>query len=168
MYDEVRKDNLYFLATGGGITFGGGEPLLWTPFIKEFRRICGEGWKINIETSLNVPGEVLRSVTEVVDNYIIDIKDIDPDIYFKYTGRDNAKVLENLRYLSEVGLAPRCLVRIPEIPGYNGAGDIARSEALLRGLGFDNLDLFKYDTVKNGERKRNLQDAQGDPPEDRQ
>ena len=28
LYDEIKKDNLYFLATGGGVTFGGGEPLL--------------------------------------------------------------------------------------------------------------------------------------------
>lgn len=29
LYEEVRADELYFLATGGGITFGGGEPLLY-------------------------------------------------------------------------------------------------------------------------------------------
>ena len=26
LLNEVKQDNLYFLATGGGITFGGGEP----------------------------------------------------------------------------------------------------------------------------------------------
>ena len=36
LYDEVKKDNLYFLATGGGITFGGGEPCLHSDFIKQF------------------------------------------------------------------------------------------------------------------------------------
>ena len=28
LYDQVKMDELYFLATGGGITFGGGEPCL--------------------------------------------------------------------------------------------------------------------------------------------
>ena len=28
LYEKVRIDDLYFIATGGGITFGGGEPLL--------------------------------------------------------------------------------------------------------------------------------------------
>ena len=28
LYEEVRKDELYFLASCGGVTFGGGEPLL--------------------------------------------------------------------------------------------------------------------------------------------
>ncbi|MDE6109409.1 MAG: radical SAM protein, partial [Muribaculaceae bacterium] len=27
LYDETRIDELYFVATNGGITFGGGEPL---------------------------------------------------------------------------------------------------------------------------------------------
>lgn len=27
LYNRVKQDRLYFLATGGGVTFGGGEPL---------------------------------------------------------------------------------------------------------------------------------------------
>ena len=41
LYEKVRIDELYFLATGGGITFGGGEPLLYSDFLQEFRGICG-------------------------------------------------------------------------------------------------------------------------------
>lgn len=37
---NVEMDNLYFLAIGGGICFGGGEPLLWSSFIKEFCELC--------------------------------------------------------------------------------------------------------------------------------
>ncbi|MBR3733776.1 MAG: radical SAM protein, partial [Bacteroidaceae bacterium] len=37
LLSEVTGDNLYFLATGGGITFGGGEPLQYPDFIAEFR-----------------------------------------------------------------------------------------------------------------------------------
>ncbi len=28
LFNEIKKDDLYFCATGGGVTFGGGEPLL--------------------------------------------------------------------------------------------------------------------------------------------
>ena len=54
LLDELLLDNLYFLATGGGVTFGGGEPLLRSEFIDEFCRIKVPEWKVNIETSLNV------------------------------------------------------------------------------------------------------------------
>ena len=36
LLDEVMIDNIYFLATGGGVTFGGGEPLIFAHFIEEF------------------------------------------------------------------------------------------------------------------------------------
>ena len=52
LLERVRTDHLYFCATGGGITFGGGEALLHADFIREFREICPPEWKITAETSL--------------------------------------------------------------------------------------------------------------------
>ena len=155
LYMELKKDELYFLATGGGVTFGGGEPLLNHLFIKEFRTVCGEQWKINLETCLNVPTSFLEDVIPVVDSYLIDIKDMDPGIYSSYTGKDNGKVLENLRILSEKGLADKWVIRIPDIHAYNTKDDIAMSEAAVRGLGFERIDKFKYN-VEYAKRKRNL------------
>ena len=37
LYERVKVDELYFLATRGGITFGGGEPCLRSEFINRFR-----------------------------------------------------------------------------------------------------------------------------------
>ena len=36
LYDRVKIDNLYFLSTGGGLVFGGGEPLIYSKFIRKF------------------------------------------------------------------------------------------------------------------------------------
>ena len=60
LYEEVRKDELYFLASCGGVTFGGGEPLLQSEFIRQFRQLCGPEWRITVETSLNVPQQNVR------------------------------------------------------------------------------------------------------------
>ncbi len=46
LFEEVKIDQLYFLATHGGVTFGGGEPLLQVGFIKEFRALCWQQWQI--------------------------------------------------------------------------------------------------------------------------
>jgi len=57
LFKAVNKDDLYFRATGGGVTFGGGEPLVSCKEILLFRNIFmnrGKKWKINIESSLNV------------------------------------------------------------------------------------------------------------------
>ena len=61
----IRKDELYYLATNGGVTFGGGEPLLRTEFIKEVLELGAKQWHITIETSLNVP---LRKLVQPRDS----------------------------------------------------------------------------------------------------
>ena len=152
LYEEIRKDELYFLATGGGVTFGGGEPLLRPDFIRAFRSLCGPDWKLNAETSLNVPEDNVKALMPVLDHWIIDIKDMDPDIYFKYTGRDNACVRNNLKLLSDAGLARRCTLRIPLIPDYNSDTDRDRSISELEALGFRTFDRFRYNT-KNKKTK---------------
>ena len=146
LYEEIRKDELYFLATGGGVTFGGGEPLLRPDFIRAFRSLCGPGWKLNAETSLNVPEDNVKELIPVIDHWIIDIKDMDGDVYRRYTGRDNARVLGNLRLLAEAGLADRCTLRIPLIPEYNSDEDRDKSIRKLEALGFKDFDKFKYKT----------------------
>ena len=146
LYDAVRKDELYFLATGGGITFGGGEPLLRTDFIRAFREVCGGEWKINVETSLNVPANHVEGVLEVVDSYIIDVKDMNPDIYRRYTGHTNEQVVANLRLLAERGLTERCRIRLPLIPDYNTPEDRTISRRQLEEMGFNDIEEFEYKT----------------------
>ena len=119
LYAETRIDELYFLATNGGVTFGGGEPCLRPQFIREFRGLCGPEWRLNLETSLNVPIANVEALLPVVNTLIIDIKDTNPNIYRDYTGQSNALVLENLRMIADTGRQSDCIVRIPLIPGYN-------------------------------------------------
>lgn len=168
LYEETRKDELYFLATGGGVTFGGGEPLLRPDFIRAFRSLCGDEWKLNVETSLNVPEDNVRGLMPVIDYWFIDIKDMDPDIYRKYTGRDNGRVISNLRLLEKEGLCQRCMIRIPHIPGYNEDADRGRSIKELEAMGFSDFDRFEYKTDIDGKRKRNMPDPQGDKKADSQ
>ena len=91
LYDKVKIDDIYFLVTGGGIMFGGGEPLLRSEFIKEFRKICSDKWKIYVETSLNVDKSAIEPLLEIIDYWVVDIKDWNNDIYCAYTGKDNSQ-----------------------------------------------------------------------------
>ncbi len=108
LYAETRIDELYFIATNGGVTFGGGEPCLRPDFIREFHGLCGPAWQLNLETSLNVPTANIKALLPVVNTMIIDIKDMNPDIYRDYTGQSNALVLENLRLIAEAGRQSDC------------------------------------------------------------
>jgi len=127
LYEEVRVDDVYFRTTGGGVTFGGGEPLLYSDFIVRFRALCGKKWRLSVETSLNVPREQVAKLVNVVDEWLIDIKDMDNDIYTRYTGKSNAQVRENLNYLAKQRIRHKIQVRIPLIPGYNNVEHQART-----------------------------------------
>lgn len=148
LYREVSIDELYFLATNGGVTFGGGEPCLRPDFIRRFRELCGESWQINLETSLNVPMDNIASLLPVVNTLIIDIKDMNPEIYRNYTGQDNYLVLSNLRLIADSGRQSDCIIRIPLIPEFNTDADRDASRATLEQLGFTRFDLFTYQIRK--------------------
>lgn len=149
LYDEVRIDELYFLATNGGVTFGGGEPCLRPDFIREFRGLCGTAWQINLETSLNAPTANIEGLLPVVNTLIIDIKDINSDIYRNYTGLSNDLVLDNLRLIAESGHQSDCIIRLPLIPNYNTDADREASRKALEALGFTRFDLFTYQIRKH-------------------
>ena len=144
LFEEVKIDQLYFLATHGGITFGGGEPLLQLPFIQAFRNLCGRQWQIVVETSLHVPLATVQAIDPIVDGYIIDIKDMNPEIYEAYTGKANNIVLENLQWLLQNGDPNRIKVRIPHIPDFNSDDDVERSKEQLAAMGVENFDIFQY------------------------
>ncbi len=149
LYAETRIDELYFIATNGGVTFGGGEPCLRPDFIRHFRELCGESWQINLETSLNVPADNIASLLPVVNTLIIDIKDMNPEIYRNYTGRGNSIVLPNLRLIANSGRQNDCIIRIPLIPDFNTDADREASRAALEQLGFTRFDLFTYQIRKH-------------------
>lgn len=144
LYKETRIDELYFLATNGGITFGGGEPCLRPQFIYKFRELCGNGWQINLETSLNVPIANIRYLLPIVNMLIIDIKDMNPEIYNNYTGKSNNLVIENLKLITKLNRQNNCIIRLPLIPKFNVDADRIASRAALETLGFTNFDLFTY------------------------
>lgn len=144
LYDKLKIDDLYFIATGGGITFGGGESLLYADFIAAFREVCGSKWHITVETSLNVPTENLRTILSAADAFIVDIKDMNPEIYKAYTGRDNDRVIENLKLLIKEKSSEQIRIRVPAIPEFNTKEDMEASVAILKEMGFTDIEVFPY------------------------
>ena len=144
LYSEVEIDDLYFVATGGGICFGGGEPLLRSDFIKAFAEIMNPEWKLTIETSLNVPLENVKAIASLVQMWYVDIKDMNPNIYKAYGCKENKQVVSNLQWLAANGYADKVIIRLPLIPEYNTDEDRQRSQQQLEDMGFTNFDKFNY------------------------
>ena len=146
LIEQLAIDHCYFLYTGGGVTFGGGEPLLHSAQIAEFAQNCPKEWNLTLETSLNVPTEHLEPVLSERFSYIIDVKAMQPDIYASYTGMDNGQVIRNLTLVCKNIPKEQYVVKIPQIPQYTKEEDIERSRQLLqkRGVAEENIVVFPY------------------------
>lgn len=144
LYKKAAIDSLYFQATGGGITIGGGEPLMHMPAIGEFAALCPDSWNLWTETSLNVPRQAVEAAAGVFHHFLVDIKTTDPDIYRAYTGGELANALENLLYLKDAVGQENITVRLPRIPGFAEGEQQETSANWLWDRGFEGLDLFTY------------------------
>ena len=144
LYSEVEIDDLYFVATGGGICFGGGEPLSHSKFIEEFVKIMNPEWSIILETSLNVPLKQLEMVAPLIKEFIVDVKDMNEPIYKAYTMQDNNMVVSNLKWLAENRYTDITIVRLPLIPYYNTDTTQEKSREQLERMGFYRFDIFEY------------------------
>ena len=148
LYEQLKIDDLYFKLSRGGVTFGGGEPMLHSKFIKEFSDYVYEhDWTIDVETSLNVPTDNVYEVMDSVDEFFVDIKDMNLEIYRSYTGKDNSLVIHNLKCLLDCIGPDSVVVRIPKINGFNTVEDIKYSIEALSFLGVKRFDIFSYKEI---------------------
>ena len=156
VFNRIAIDELYYFASDGGVAFGGGEPLLYPGFIKDVLALGANKWNVTIETSLNVPYKHVYVLLSYIKEMIVDIKDVNPRIYYSYTQSKNDAVLENLRQLARNGYVNNVLIRIPLIQGYNTMRDIENSKNFLSYLGYSNFDIFEYKTDFRYDRKRKM------------
>lgn len=144
LYDLVKTDNIYFQSTGGGICFGGGEPTLYKDFIIEFKKICGDKWKITLETSLRCSYNTIQDLSPVVDHWIVDIKSMNPFIYEEYTGVMSG-VLQHLYSLKELVSPDKITIKVPHIPGFNDDEDLDSDiDEIKRRYRFENIRKIEY------------------------
>lgn len=144
LIEVLRKDEIYYLMSGGGVTFGGGEPLLQADFIHKVCALANPNWKMRIETSLNVEWEKISLLLEDIDEWIIDIKDWDYRTYRKYTKVPISQMKENLKKLFIEISKEKIHIRMPIIPEYNTEESVNQAAELIkRDYGID-PEVFEY------------------------
>ena len=151
---EILKDRHFYERSGGGVTFSGGECLLWPEFLKELMEACRkENINIAVETALNVSWENVLMASKYADSFFCDIKHSDSNIHKRLTGAGNDLILDNLRKLSHIH--DDIIVRVPLIPGANDdddvLADIARIVNELEGV--RGVELLKYNNLALGKGK---------------
>lgn len=150
LYYKVKKDNIYFLSTGGGLVFGGGEPLLHHDFIKEFiEKYKSTGWRFTLETSLSTKQEYLEDISDFIDFFIVDTKDMDKRRYELYTKGNYDLFLSNLTYLLDNVGSDKIRVRVPLIPKLNSQTNLESNCQILKEMGFNDIDVFNYVDIED-------------------
>ena len=130
LMEILERDESYYRTSGGGITFSGGEPLLYADFIKECAGLIHErGWTVLAETCGYVEREKLEKAADSLDMIYCDYKHWSPEKHKAYTGKDNRLIIENIRWLDQ-NFKGELSLRYPYIPGCNS--EPADVEAFLR------------------------------------
>jgi pyruvate formate lyase activating enzyme len=161
LFNEVIKDRAFFEKSGGGVTVSGGEPTMQPDFIASFFQCMNEA---GINTALDTCGlcsvKNLKKILPHTDIVLYDLKEIDPDKHYEFTGQDNQRIFDNLLfirdYIMEMKPGTKLWIRTPLIPGttatcenltgigtflaQNLAGTISRWELCT----FNNLCRDKY------------------------
>lgn len=101
---ELIKDKPFFDSSGGGVTVSGGEPLMQADAAADLlKRLKAVGVSTAVDTCGAVAREAIEKVLPYTDAFLYDVKAIDPKVHKNCTGRGNALILDNLRFLGKVG-----------------------------------------------------------------
>ena len=118
LLEIIEKERTLFDQSGGGVTFSGGEPLLYPEYLTKILTACGEQQiHRTIDTCGFVKKETLLEVAKQTDLFLYDLKLMDSDKHKAYTGVGNELILANLVALAATGADIQ--IRIPLIKGVN-------------------------------------------------
>ena len=155
---KIRKYKNYYRASGGGVTFSGGEPLLQAEFLLEMLKACKEE---GINTAVDTSGillndrDLLREILAMADYVILDIKGVDPGQYKMLTGRNKYDLPEFIDLLNS--LNKKVWLRYVAVPGINDSEEEIRdlkkiiktvnNAVKIEVLAFHQMGSFKYEEL---------------------
>lgn len=122
LVDIIMKDKDFYVNSGGGVTFSGGECLLQGKALMPVFEMCKkENIHIAVETCGYVPEELIELTAPLIDLYLYDFKIINPIEHKKYTSKDNALIINNLKKVAKLNKA--IIARVPLIPNVTDTND---------------------------------------------
>lgn len=143
---EVEKDRAFYWRSGGGITIGGGEPLIQYRFTAELLQAAQEEYlHTAIETCGHAPWDHFEAVLIHVDLLQFDLKHMDPERHRELTGQSNELILDNLTKVLSIKAPQDVIIRVPVIPGCNDSVENIRETAgYIADQGFRQIELIPY------------------------
>ena len=116
------------------------------------KKLFEQGISVDIDTCGYVKQNIFERIAPYVDTFLYDVKAIDSEVHKKCTGRDNGLILDNLKYLCQIG--SKVEIRYPYVPGWNDTECDAIGKFLkdlpilkIKVLGYHNFADGKYEAL---------------------
>ncbi len=143
---RIMKNADLLNATGGGVTFSGGEPLMQSDFVKE----CIDYLRPKVHCALQTSGcaaeETFQKVLACCNFVLYDLKLMDKNQHVRYCGVDNELILKNYETLASSG--KDFVTRLPLIPGVTDTEDnITAVASFMQRLSVDKIELLPYNKL---------------------
>ncbi len=130
LMEKIEKDYIIYRNSEGGVTIGGGEPMMQASFVAELLKQCHS---INIHTALETCGysswDKAESVFRHTDQIFFDLKHMDCYKHKEITGVENTLILQNAEKLA--GMRKEVIFRIPLIPTLNDSIENIRDTGIF-------------------------------------
>lgn len=149
--EEVYKHNIFFRYSGGGVTFSGGEPFYQIDVLKKLtNKFYDDGISLSIETSGYWNWDTAKYILSKMDLIFVDIKVMDNKKHKYFTGKENTRILENIKKISKLGI--NTVVRIPLIKGVNSDIENITQTSRFVGEVFENpkIEILPYHRFGEG------------------
>ena len=116
--EYIEEDRVFYETSGGGVTLSGGEVISQVEAAENLLMLCKRrGINTAIETCGYAKKENILKIAEFTDLFLFDLKQIDSDKHYKWTGVRNETIIENLKELFEKRYNIK--IRIPLLKGIN-------------------------------------------------
>lgn len=125
LMEVVEEDRPFYEVSGGGVTLGGGDPLMQPEAAANLLMVCRQRC-INtaVETCGYARPETLMKVAEHTDLFLYDVKHMRSERHHELTGVRNESILGNLKMLLDHRHNVR--IRVPLLKNVNDGEDFFR------------------------------------------
>lgn len=146
--ETVLRDRAFYQASGGGVTFSGGEPTTQPDFLLELLRLARqEALHTCLETNGYIPESLLTKLLPLTDLFLLDYKLTDEQALYQHT-RASGRLWQNTLSILQLTNKP-VILRLPVIPGINDtprhfqeAARLKRTHSCIR-----ELELMPYHSL---------------------
>ena len=143
--EKILRYKNYILASNGGVTLSGGEPLLQQDFVIALFR---ELKKQNISTCLDTSGmfsitDKIKQIVDLTDIFLLDIKCINDETCKWLTGSSNKLELEFAKYINNKN--KRIWIRQVLVPGITDKEeDLLKLKEFLKTINVEKFEFLPY------------------------